>query len=177
MKILLRGSFLLLCAVGREFKIGCMKSYSHNYLVKKAASWVKKHDCNMLVPNCSIVASELVALTKTGEIPDVLGFSSFASVMVEVKTSRSDFLADFKKPFRRFPEDGVGAYKIYACEPEVIKESDVPEKWGLLYFTGRKFELVKTPEIQEYNFQSEKIILLSMIRRLKNSCICNKKLM
>lgn len=37
-----------------------------------------------------------------GEQPDVLGMDSWAnSILIEVKVSRSDFLADKKKPWRK----------------------------------------------------------------------------
>lgn len=45
-------------------------------------------------PNCII----------TNEQPDAIGFGGYATVLVEAKTSRADFLADLKKPFRIHPK-------------------------------------------------------------------------
>ncbi len=43
------------------------------------------------------------AWTSCGEHPDALGFRNGASCLIEVKCSRSDFLADRKKVFRSEP--------------------------------------------------------------------------
>ena len=69
------------------------------------------------------VAVELV--TASQEIPDVFGWNYWATVLIEVKVSRSDFLADAKKSFRQQPEEGVGAFRYY-CSPEgLITEVDL----------------------------------------------------
>lgn len=62
---------------------------------------------------------------------DALLFNSSASFMVETKVTRSDFLADAKKPHRN--SDGVGMYRYYACPEGLIKPEELPEKWGLIY--------------------------------------------
>ena len=60
------------------------------------------------------------AWTSCGEHPDALGFRNGASCLIEVKCSRSDFLADRKKVFRAEPEKGMGDWRFYLCEPGVI---------------------------------------------------------
>lgn len=73
------------------------------------------------------------AWTPCGEHPDALGFRNGASCLIEVKCSRSDFLADRKKVFRSEPEKGMGDWRFYLCEPGVITVADLPAGWGLLY--------------------------------------------
>jgi len=43
-------------------------------------------------PSCSYVALEMV--TANCEVPDIIGFCFWTSLIVEAKVSRSDFLAD-----------------------------------------------------------------------------------
>lgn len=90
-----------------------------------------------------------------GENPDVFGvrhgtFGSYehngviyptgydvGTVVLEAKTSRSDFLADRKKPHRMQPDTGMGKWRYYICPTDLIKPNELPEKWGLIYVNGR----------------------------------------
>lgn len=99
---------------------------SHRELCEIAERWlIGKYGCRIAIaePNCII----------TKEQPDAIGWHGRVSVLVEAKTSRSDFLADAKKPFRANPQDGMGIYRYYMCEPDVITIDDLPERWGLLH--------------------------------------------
>ena len=75
---------------------------THKDLVSRGTKWIKKHTSNIAIPNCSIVAEDLTTATSTGETPDIIGWASWCSVLIEVKASRSDFLRDKKKNFRGF---------------------------------------------------------------------------
>lgn len=89
----------------------------------------------------------------------------WATVLIEVKVSRSDFLADAKKSFRQQPEEGVGAFRYY-CSPEgLITEVDLPDKWGLLWEKDGVITVVKDAERQQQNAQGEITILASIMRR------------
>lgn len=141
---------------------------SHSELIQKAGKWLKHHkDGNCIIPNCSFILAELVALTHTGETPDILGFSTNQSVMIEVKVSRSDFLNDKKKMFRGFDDYGMGQHKYYCCPESMIKPEEIPDNWGLLYWTGKRIKIEKYGKWQEANLISERTMLLSVIRRLK----------
>lgn len=78
-----------------------------------------------------------------GENPDVfgvrhgLGRTGEGTYLLEAKTSRSDFLADRKKPHRINPETGVGKYRYYICPTGLIKPEELPPKWGLIYVNSR----------------------------------------
>lgn len=143
---------------------------THAELVNAAFKWVKNNT------SCGVVVKELVAATKTGEIPDVIGFGAFNhSVMVECKTSRADFKADFKKPFRIYPEIGVGTQRFYCCPEGLINTEDLPIGWGLLWVTEKsKVNCVYKPykgnigegKGFEKNLAVENSIMYSVLRRM-----------
>lgn len=143
---------------------------THKELIEISAKWLYKHSQNALVPNCATVVKDLVTANGTGETPDVLGFCYWTSVLIEVKVSRSDFLKDRKKVFRNIPENGAGEFRYYCCSTDLIKKNDLPEHWGLLYCNDKgKIKVIKLARKQEYNYNTEKTILLSIIRRYKDS--------
>ncbi|MAX51433.1 MAG: hypothetical protein CMH22_05595 [Methylophaga sp.] len=138
---------------------------THSEIVKISAKWLKKHNKNILVPNCPTVLSEFSSATVTGEIPDIIGFCSWASVLIEVKTSRSDFLADKKKKFRKNCELGVGEFRYFCCTENLISVRELPSNWGLLYLIDDKIEIIQKAVKQTANLNCERTLLLSLIRR------------
>lgn len=143
----------------------------HHALVERAQRWLRG-TCG-----CSAILAELKAFTTSGECPDAIGWRSEYSILVECKTSRSDFLADHKKPFRRNPELGVGTYRFFMCPPGVVGPEDLPPGWGLLYAEDQKIRVVAGPvgnawahgENKRYihprNQESEIAMLVSALRR------------
>lgn len=114
---------------------------------------------------CGVTFAELS--TANSEIPDVLGFQSGGSSLIEAKASRSDFLGDKKKHFRRYPYVGMGNYRFYACPTGLIKEEELPEKWGLIYVSEKGRCTVKVkPEWQECNLKAEHTYMYSVLRRI-----------
>jgi len=100
--------------------------FTHKDLIPIAYKWALKR------ASCGVAFRELVTLSS--ECPDVLGVQGGANtVLIEVKVSRSDFLADRKKPFRIHPEKGMGTYRFYMCPAGLIKPEDLPHNWGLIY--------------------------------------------
>ncbi len=67
-----------------------------------------------------------VAVTSTGEQPDAMGFRNSASCLIEAKCSRADLLADRKKRFRKNPSLGMGDWRFFISEPEIISVEDLP---------------------------------------------------
>lgn len=112
-------------------------SFSHDALVERAGIWLRKI-------GCKIVFTELATSTRTGEIPDAIGwkFSGQVSILVECKATRADFLADRNKRFRANPELGMGDWRFYLCPPGIITVEDLPAGWGLLYCTPRMIKQV-----------------------------------
>lgn len=88
-------------------------------------------------PGCHVAFQE-VSDTSGAERCDAWGYSwgwRPASVLVEVKVSRSDFLADRKKPHRQ--AGGVGVYRYFMCPEGLINLDDLPYGWGLLWVNKR----------------------------------------
>lgn len=110
-------------------------SEEHKRLTELAARWLKRN-------GFGVVATELNC-QGSREQPDAIGFRGEASAIIEVKVSRTDFLADQTKPERR--TGGLGLYRFYLCPPDLIQPDDLPERWGLLYAKGRHVEAVVAP--------------------------------
>lgn len=147
---------------------GC--GFSHRGLVEVAYKWLLNN------ASCGVAFKELVSLT-TNEIADVIGFGSGGhSVLIEVKVSRSDFLSDKKKIFRQYPEMGMGTQRFYCCPTDLIKQTDLPDGWGLIYVNEKmKARCVHQPykgNIGERhngftkNIKAEHGLMYSALRRL-----------
>ena len=146
----------------------------HSEVIKYARQWLSKsvQNCERYGHYaCPIIISELVAYTPSNEIPDVLGWSGPTSILIECKTSLSDFKADLKKSFRRDYYDDVVGYAIgnqrwYMAEKGIIPVELVPEKWGLLEIYNRKIYITKPSQDFNSHKPSEVMILISLLRRL-----------
>ena len=141
----------------------------HKQLVHVAYKWVLKNT------SCGVAFHELVTLV--GEVPDVIGFGSGGhSVLVEVKMSRSDFLSDKNKWFRKHPARGMGSQRFYCCPTGLIKKSELPEGWGLIYVNNKmKARCAYSPytgnigeriEGIQHNIKAEHGLMYSALRRL-----------
>jgi hypothetical protein len=95
---------------------------THKQGVEIAYKWLLKNG------RVGIAFKELVSVDR--EIPDVIGFDSWQSILIEVKVSRSDFIKDKKKIHRT---KGMGNWRFFACPKGLIKKEELPEKWGLIY--------------------------------------------
>jgi hypothetical protein len=136
----------------------------HAQLVSKATDWLRKRY------GCGVVLSEQYCAT--GEVPDVIGWKGKCrSVVIECKVSRSDFLADAKKPFRTKPEDGLGSERFYLASPGVIRPDELPKHWGLLECRRCEINiLVKSGRVDlrtPVGFVKEMNLLLASLRRVE----------
>lgn len=122
---------------------------THDELVTRAVLWLRK------AKKCRVVVWRPNVLTY--EQPDAMGWTAGAvSFVAECKASRSDFLRDADKAFRRFPSLGMGVYRFYFTPPGLLKESDVPEGWGLAECLPKKVRVVRdAPAHVERNLRSE----------------------
>lgn len=133
---------------------------THRALVETARRYLAR--------TCSVVATEINTI---GEAPDAIGWHSSTSSLIEVKASRSDFLADRNKWFRQRPEQGVGVYRYYLAPKGLIRSDELPDRWGLLEFDGKRVYRTRPPGIfPEHNVQAEQVILLSLLRRIGQTC-------
>jgi len=114
-----------------------VSKYTHVQPVEIARKWLSKQ------LHCGYVVTEVTS--SAGEIPDALGLRADYTVLVECKVSRNDFLADKKKLFRQSYEDGMGDFRFYLCPVGMIKEDDLPQGWGLLYWDGKKVAQIVGP--------------------------------
>lgn len=103
-------------------------------------------------------------LERQGECPDAFGFG-YRTQLIEVKVSRSDFLADKKKFWRANPKEGLGMYRSYLCPTELISVDELPDKWGLLYYDNGKIKVIKEPLAQESDHCSEVHLITNILRR------------
>ena len=134
----------------------------HRELCLLAGKWLRKTG-SFTQPSCPYVAVELV--TSTQETPDVFGWNYWSTVLIEVKVSRSDFIADSKKYFRQYPNEGMGDYRYYCCPEGLIKPEELPDNWGLLYENDGVIRLIKKASYQKANHLSERTIYGSIARR------------
>lgn len=145
---------------------------THSELVNISYKYMLKHF------SCGIAFKEIKTISS--ECADVIGFGSYQhSILFEIKVSRSDFLADKKKPFRNHPEKGIGRYRFYVCPKGMININDLPDQWGLIWELEGKLEVVLNPfcrnpimyschqnRHETINLQAERDILYSALRRV-----------
>lgn len=117
---------------------------------------------------CSIVSSELV--TAANDTPDAIGWDPHGrSILIECKVSRSDFRIDGCKT-RSKVGSGMGNQRYYLAPFDLIQKENLPEDWGLLETTddGQIWCTVEAAvrEISAYDQCQEKLILMSLIRRI-----------
>ena len=152
-----------------------MELITHKDLVELAYKWVLKRS------GCGVAFKELHTACCNGEFPDVIGFGSGTSTVVECKISRADFLADAKKSFRKYPEMGMGQFRYYCCPEGLINPEDLPQKWGLIYVKDGKCKVIVNPKTvklladghhgyigahHERNIRAENELMYSALRRL-----------
>lgn len=154
-----------------------MPGVKHTELVQLGAKWLKRN-------GFGVVATELDAVGSR-EKPDVIGFRSICSAIIEVKTSRADFRAERLKPERRGGA-GLGLYRFYLCPHGMLSGEDIPQGWGLLTETGGRITDILRPagnlwpgpasNISTWNvFQhqvdevAERRVLYSIARRLASA--------
>ena len=131
---------------------------THNDLVKFAA--------RKLEQDHPLVITEMAS--GAGEQPDAIGFqTSRYTTLIECKASRSDFMADAKKFFRRNPERGMGSYRYYMTPPGLIAREELPCKWGLFEVRGQRiYQKVKAVYFSERAINLEFALLISLTRRI-----------
>lgn len=148
----------------------------HETLCSAAGRWLAG-SCQ-----CGVVLMERA--TATSETPDAIGWRQQSSILVECKTSRADFLADAKKPYRRNPETGMGRYRVYLTPPDLLTAEDLPDGWSLYEYCeeGRRkvvkykagFNVLRHKSAPPFvpNQRAELTMVLSAMRRIKLSGMC-----
>jgi len=135
---------------------------THAQLVQKGVEWLRRY-------RCGVVLSEQTCAN--GEVPDAIGWKGAChSVLVECKISRTDFLADRDKPFRRKTQLGMGCERFYLTPPGLARPEDLPTGWGLLEYRNRQVTLLQ-PSAKDLRsaagFRYEMNLLLASLRRVE----------
>jgi hypothetical protein len=154
-------------------------AFTHRELCHLAVKWLQRAP-GRNGPACQVAFSE-AKCGWNGEIPDAIGFRTAAedegSVVVEVKISRSDFIADRVKAHRQDPANGMGMYRYYFAPEGLIAVSDLPELWGLVEVSQRGIMTVRAghvmhPRSQQLAWRHERsvarewLLLASMLSRV-----------
>ena len=140
-----------------------MTKITHKFLVEQGAKWLHKKASNVHYRS-PFVVTEFVC-QGVNEYPDIFGLRPHGHVLIEVKTSRRDYKRDFKKLGRNNTLDQLGNIRFYLTPKDLIKINELPEKWGLLEWNGKKIEVIKKPEQFEGDFQAAGYIYHSILRR------------
>ena len=113
---------------------------NHKDLCVIAVDWLRRPSSRN-GPGCNVALSEVASGTN-GEIPDAIGWrpyaAGFGSVVVEVKVSRGDFLADIQKSHRQNPAKGMGSYRYFLTPQGMISVEELPPRWGLIEVNEKK---------------------------------------
>lgn len=140
---------------------------THADLVKRAVSYLRSRRC--VLYGTEVRGSSVWTGSKriTPEIPDAIGWTyDGRCIVVECKTSRSDFLADQKKPHRQGL--GVGHERYYLAPVGVLTTADVPAGWGLLVVDGRRLEqkvYIHPRAIDDHDCVAATQLMLHLARR------------
>lgn len=117
---------------------GDLIPFTHAQLCGIAVKWLQRPHSGG-GPSCLVAVSE-VAGGWDGEIPDAIGFClahwETGATVVEVKVTRSDFLADRKKPHRQ-PGQGMGSWRYFMAPEGLIRVDELPQGWGLIEVNKR----------------------------------------
>lgn len=103
---------------------------THAELVALAAKWLKTHR------SCKVVGTEF-NVQGCYESPDAIGWTYTGKcVVVEAKTSRSDFKADQKKLHKQTGCQ-LGSERWYIAPEGLIRVSELPDGYGLIEVTAK----------------------------------------
>lgn len=136
----------------------------HYQLCLEGAKWLKKNAEHWETP-WKYIAVELVCYGT--ENADVWATNGWSSIVVEVKTSRADFKADFKKRYRQeeWRDQVPGNYRYFLAPKGLISPDDLPEGHGLLEWDGEKITRTHSAEFREVTNRADLIYLCSILRR------------
>jgi len=116
----------------------------HSELVARAKRWLKN------TKKCVVVLSEVTAY-HLNEFPDAVGWlPNGESILVECKTTRSDFTRDKNKPVHQ-GHRGLGAYRYFMVPPvgrdgQTVTfpgDTRLPDGWGVIVFSGKRVSVAK----------------------------------
>lgn len=132
----------------------------HDALCEKAGLWLlaNKH----AAVGCNIASFG-------DEYPDAIGWTTNGeSTVLEIKTNRADFLADFRKTHRIAANGGVGGLgsrRFYVAVPDIVYPSDDIGFWGYIEVRGERFYKIKDADpCPSVNHQLAQALMCRMLR-------------
>lgn len=142
----------------------------HYKLCKLGARLLRSRKNPTLPYNRPCMYSTVELVCMGAELTDVWGTTGDCTVLIEVKTSHSDFIADKRKYARsKIAEDlnhQIGNYRYYLCPEGVISEEELPDNWGLLVYDGKKIHKVKMATKVESSLPMELMLITSIMSRI-----------
>lgn len=139
--------------------------FTHRQLEEVGAKWLSKSGYWW---SCKRIAIE--PTSPGSEHPDVIGFAYGVTHVIECKTTRDDFLRDFRKKWRKEGEKPMGSYRWWLCKEGLITRDDLEGCGdGLLWRTADgDIQVIKDPSRraeEERNMIGELCILYSMLSK------------
>lgn len=138
----------------------------HYQLCEEGAKWLKRRkNCERSETPWKYIAVEICVYGC--ENPDIWAFNGWSTIVVEVKTSRADFLNDSKKWWRRpgSEECIAGNYRYYLAPKGILRKEDMPPGVGLLEFNGERIERSVSAVRHSASNHADMIIMASILRR------------
>lgn len=138
----------------------------HYELCLLGAKWLRsRKNCEHYETPWKYVAVELCVYGC--ENPDIWAFNGWSTIVVEVKTSRSDFFNDVKKWWRQpgYEECIGGNFRYYLTPQGLLKPEELPEGVGLLEYDGKKIVRTIPATRHSVSNHTDMIILASILRR------------
>lgn len=101
------------------------------------------------------------------ENTDVWATNGWSSIVVEVKTSRRDFHADFKKKYRsdKWRDQVPGNYCYFLTPKGLITPEELPEGYGLLEWDGERIMRIVPSHYRQVTNRADLIYICSILRR------------
>lgn len=150
------------------------QQWTHSELVERAVRWLRN---SAIVPSAETAAGKLkvrcgVVLAEPqgeAENPDAIGWFNRGrhSVLIECKSSLSDYMADRRKWSRRAGEQyGLGRFRYYMATPGIIHAVAKFHVygWGLLAVHGRSVKVIKPSREFNCNKNAELQLIYSGLR-------------
>lgn len=136
---------------------------THAELVSIAWRWLTTRG------GCAFAYTEF-GTSSTLEMPDALGFLDMEyTVLIEVKVSRADFLADVKKPWRVKPETGMGDFRYYMAPRGLLGVDEIPRHWGLLEVgKSAQVKLTRPLTIHERSGRNQAATLAYQVEQIRS---------
>lgn len=148
---------------------------NHDKLVQEARRYL------LHTLGCGFAVTEM---RSGGEIPDAIGWKNHkTTVLIECKTSRSDFYSGKQKDHRQNPSTGLGLFRLYMAPKGLLDKDELPPKWGLVEVdeydgslrsirkkgpSGKLREWTNQPEwMHKRRKEGEHEIMYSLLRRFQ----------